>query len=60
MGTQMHTCTHGHMYTQINEVSLSAKKKGHFIIKLGPFQVRVGIRARRNGGSVPLSSIGIH
>lgn len=57
----MYTCTHVHMYAQINEVSLSAKKKkGHFIIKLRPFQVRVGIRARRNGGGVPLPSTGIH
>lgn len=60
MGTQMHTCTHVHMYTQINEVSLSAKKKGHFKIKLRLFQVRVGTGARRNGGGVALSSTGIH
>lgn len=58
-------CTHALMYTcmlkSMKSVCLpKKKKKGHFIIKLRPFQVRVGIRARRNGSGVPLPSTGIH
>lgn len=52
----MHSC----MLKSMKSVCLPKKKKGHFIIKLRPFQVRVGIRARRNGGGVPLPSTGIH